>query len=508
MNLLERLRLLFSTEKEAEQIVDEVRERRLYSSSKVRARSHNRAASDSQGSLVGTNTSAAKGLAGGRLTIDPRFGLFVNANNIILPPESAESDWRLGNLDSKTLSRITPTRLLEMLVDLSPDVSRAVFDFIRLCNPGWELRVYKPGTDQVEPKGQAVADEFFDKLESIYGTVDVLFSRIFMSAFLRGAFLAELVLETNLREGADLIVVDPHTVRFQLTKDPIRGMVPVLVQWQFGNLVKLDRPTIRYIPIDPLPSSPYGRSLASPAVFSTLFLLGLLHDLRRVVSQQGYPRIDLKINMDNLAKQIPDTDASPTKVQEWVNAVVKEVQDVYAKLEPDDAYVHTDVVEVNRPVGTVSADSLGAVGELIRALERMSVRALKTTPFMMGSQDTQTESQANRVWEAHLQNIKSMQHYAETIISKLVDVLIQANGQQGVTKLRFAENRVSEELRDEQTRQLKIANTIQEYNMGWISQDEASQKTVNHKPDQAEPRPQPVSSTFASTADPNAGEKK
>lgn len=504
MNIFQRLRLLFSTE---EEIVSEAQNTRSYLGKKVRSRPHNRAISGSTTPAT-DGTVDVKGLAGGRKTIDPRYGFISNVSNVVLPPSDPDQEWRVGNFDSKTLSRISPAKLLELLTDLSPDVSRALFDFIRLCNPGWELMALKPGTDRADPKAQVVLDNFIARLEVLYGTVDVLFSRLFMSAFIRGAFMAELVLEDDLTTGADLVIVDPYTVRFQLKKDPIRGDVPILSQWQNGKLVSLDKPTIRYIPVDPPLGSPYGRAMASPAIFTSLFLLGLLHDIRRVVAQQGYPRIDIQVNLEKLAEQIPDVDANPTKQTEWVNAIVDEIQTAYSALEPDDAYVHTDVVTVNRPVGTVNADSIGAIGELIRALERMSVRALKTTPFMMGSQDTQTETQANRVWEAHLQNIKSMQHYAETLIGRLFDILLQTNGVQGVTQLRFAENRASEELRDEQTRQLNIANTIQEYNMGWIGQEEASFKVVKHKPDQAEPRPDQSSSTFASTADPTPGEKK
>ena len=44
-----------------------------------------------------------------------------------------------------------------------------------------------------------------------------------------------------------------------------------------GQWVALDRDTIRYVPIDPFPGKPTGRSLAAPALFPALFLIALLH---------------------------------------------------------------------------------------------------------------------------------------------------------------------------------------------------------------------------------------
>ncbi len=119
--------------------------------------------------------------------------------------------------------------------------------------------------------------------------------------------------------------------------------------------MELNWPTITYTPIDALPGIPYGRPLASPALFSTIFLVGLMHDLRRVVAQQGYPRLDLAVNVEKLlATMPPDLATEPATVKDWINGAVSEIQKMYATLQPDDAYIHTDVVEVNRPVGTVT----------------------------------------------------------------------------------------------------------------------------------------------------------
>ena len=105
-------------------------------------------------------------------------------------------------------------------------------------------------------------------------------------AFLRGAFVAELILNKTGKEMLDIATPDPASMRFKQRNDPDYGTTWELGQWQFGKWVSLEKyDTIRYMPIDPLPGSPYGRAIAAPALFTTIFLLGLMHDLRRSLSK-------------------------------------------------------------------------------------------------------------------------------------------------------------------------------------------------------------------------------
>jgi hypothetical protein len=244
------------------------------------------------------------------------------------------------------------------------------------------------------------------------------------------------------------------------------------------------------VPVDPgTEGAPYGRSLVTPAVFSALFLLSLLHDLRRVVAQQGYPRLDIEVKLQELAGSMPDEAADDPEAQRaWVEGVINEVAAMYAQLEPDDAYVHTDVVQVNRPVGAVDASSLGAVDSLLRAVERMATRGLKTMPLLMGSNEAVSETHANRQWEIHAAGIKALQHLAEQMLERLLTRALQMQGLRTVVEFRFAELRASEAFRDAQTAALVIENAKQKYLAGWVSQDEAALEVTGHKSDRPKPR--------------------
>lgn len=437
---------------------------------------------------------------GGRLSLDNNLQIFGNTP-IILPPVDYESGWRTLDLDTKSLDRVSPTKLIEYLANLSPEMSRALWDFLRQCNPGHTIRAYAartqtssnpdlPATQRPDARAQTVVDAFLTRLKVQHGAVDVLLARLFVAAFMRGAFMAEVVLDEAGREAVDLATPDPATIRFRRYNDPVRGPIWQPGQWQWGGFVPLDRPTILYIPIDPFPGSPYGRSPAAPGVFPALFLLGLLHDLRRVVAQQGWPRLDIAVDLEKLKSGMPaNVQSDPAKYRQWVDDAIGQIEGIFADLPPDAAFVHVNSVTVNRPVGAVDSSSLSAVNGIIDALERMLARALKTMPLLMGIAEGTAESQANRQAEAHYQSIRAFQHLCEQLLEQLLTVMLQAAGVPGVVEVRFAENRASEELRDAQTQQLKLANARTAYDNGLIDQDGQAKMALGiPKADQQEPR--------------------
>lgn len=435
---------------------------------------------------------SARALAGGRLTRDDNDtggGFFTIAS-----PPDAESQWRVLDLDTDTLGMMSPARLVELLADLSPEISAGIWYFLRLANPGWQADALRPGSDVQDPSAQAALDSFLKSCTGVYdGTTavpfDTIINSLFLSAFLRGGLLAELVLDKSGRLPINLAVPDPYVIRFKLVKDPVRGDVWQLGQYHGSTWTALTRETIQYVPIDPLPGNPYGRAMVSPALFTCLFLIGLLHDLRRVVSQQGYPRLDIVIDFEKLSEIAPPEAAVGTaEFQTWVNEIVTEVQSFYAQLEPDDAYVHSSIIGVNRPVGAIDAQSLGMVGELITKLEMMAARATKAMPLVFGIHEVSSEGNSNRQWEIHVASIKAVQHLCETLLEKELGLALQCQGIQANVRFKFAELRAAEMLRDAQTEMMQINNAKAKYDNGWIGQDEAALEVTGHPAESPAPR--------------------
>jgi hypothetical protein len=431
-------------------------------------------------------SSARPPRAAGRVTLEHPGDELLSAVSFIAPL-SHDDQLRGRRLDLKTLERMPPARLLELLADSSPDVSRELWNFLRMCNPGYTYKCFRPGTETEDKAAKGALDEFLRQLHGPYAApnvvpFDVLIGALFLGMFLRGACLAELVCDRDGREPLEIATPDPSIVGFRRVRDEDRGAVWQLGQWQAGKFVAFDRPTVIYVPVDPFPGRPAGRAMAAPAVFTTLFLLGMLHDLKRVISQQGYPRTDITVKLAELVKAMPEEDREdPAAVEAWVKRAVDEITEFVGRLEPDEAYVHLDYIEMGKqPVGAGDRNSLGGIGDLIKALERMAVRALKTLPLLMGINEATSETHANRQWEIYAAGVKSIQHYAEFVLEHVLTLALQVKGVAARVEFRFAELRAAELLRDAQAETVMIANEARKRDEGWQTNDEAANKIVGH----------------------------
>lgn len=437
---------------------------------------------------VALTTSDPKPVPAGRISHDTDVNIISNTW-IMQPPEDYESSWRLLDLDTSHLDLMSPKELIDMLIDLSPELSRAVWDFQRLCNPGWEYKIFELGDDdKIHTAGKAHIDAFFQRLRAEYGSVDIILGRFYIGAYVRGAFCGELVLDGQARESLDLVAPDPYSIRFRKRLDSLRGEVWQPGQWQGTQFIPLDVPTFKYLPVDPAPASPYGRPLAAPALFTSIFILSLLHDVKRVVMQQGYKRMDIVLNTEQAMDSFSFDAQGYASLGEYIRGAIDAVKTAYSALEPDDAFVHTDLFTLGVPAGTIDSDSIGAINSILERLEKMATRALKSNSLVMDTGASPSETDSNRRWEIHSAGIKSLQHHCENMLENLLTVSLNAVGIQARVQFRFAELRASEMLRDEQTRAMRIQNNVAEYQAGYVSQNEAANNAVNHDANVPKPR--------------------
>lgn len=444
---------------------------------------------DRDGKRVTLADSSPTPVPAGRVSLDANANFMTSTSLAIQPPPGHNDFWKLKFLDYNNLDAFTPQELLDFLVNISPEISYAAWQFQRLCNPGYEYKAYNLGTEKAEnAAAKDYLDQIFARLRERHGSADVVLGRLFMGAFLRGAFCTELVLDGEGRLFVDFATPDPFSILFRKVQDPVLKEVWVPGQWQKAKFVDLDIPTFKYIPIDPAPASPYGRSLAAPSLFAAVFSLSLLHDVKRVVMQQGYKRLDISVNSETATDMFTYDPQGYASLGEYIRAAITEVKTVYARLAPDDAFIHSDMFEIGTKAGTIDSDSINAIDRIMERLERSITRALKSNGVILDTSDNLNETDSNRKWEIHAAGIKSLQHHCENLLESLLTLALRAVGIQARVEFRFAELRAAEMFRDEQTRALRIQNARNEYEAGFVSQDEAANSAVNHDADVDEPR--------------------
>lgn len=404
----------------------------------------------------------------------------TSGKSVPTPPPDMYRDWAILLQSGLNIANLAGTDINSALLKMSPEYTRAVWDWLRLLDPGHEINAMKIGQDDTPDKeAQAVLDEFMAVVDQRHGSRAVLFSEFYMNAITRGAFFGELILDDNGRVPLDIVAPDPAIVRFQKTVDGPYGEVFEIGQMRNGKFETLDYPTIRYLPVDKEPSSPYGRPMFSSAVFPALFIIGLFSDLRRVIANQGYPRGEVKIVVEKLRQAFPTmADADFNGV---IENLISQVQAILTNLEVDEDFIHADLYEYQTASGAIDASALGGAGPITEAIERMLIRAMKTMPLMMGVTDGVSEANANRQWEIFAAGIKALQHHMEQLLEQLLTLALESMGVLAKVVVRFAELRAAEAQRDAETDLRKLFVAEKAELLGYMSRDEASLYAVGHK---------------------------
>lgn len=390
-------------------------------------------------------------------------------------PWDFDALWISMDFSENIFTQLGNADILRVLSGLSPDVSKALWDYNRMINPGYTIKALRDG--KVDEAAQLALEQVLEEHIKAWGSIEALISQFVSSFFIYGA------IASDLRESENSWLVEPLspvTIRFK--KGGETGLPWIAHQLEATGSYQLKKIESRYFlysALDPIVGQPYGSPIAGPVAFTSVFLLSLVRDLRRVISQQGYPRIDIAVDVEKLIQNSPPEVASdPDALSDWVNSLMDEIATVYAKLEPDSAYIHSDVVAVNSPVG-LSGNALDSLDEFIAVLERWTLRSLKTTQILMSSVETLSKEGATRQWEVFLTGIRNLQKLISAALSTQFTRILAIAGIRSKVVFELEALTISEQMRYAQVLSIVISNAQRMYLAGWISQDEASMMAVN-----------------------------
>lgn len=418
---------------------------------------------------------------GGRTTI-PRF---MNGGGGVGQqlPKRAQRDLILSETK---LNSASVENLIDILIDAHPDVSYAVWNFLRLGNSGYRIKVRKPGSDKTFSQGEKLIREFIDTMEApnpekfaTSRSFDKMLDQLLLSVVTRGAASLEIVMLPDKSGAAFLSPVDPATVDFKYEAD---GR---FVPYQNFLQLLLDIPTFFYEALDARIDDPYGRSPLLGAINMVLFQIQVLNDIKAVVHNQGYPRFDIKIVEEVLLNRMPIAIRNnETEKQLWLNKKLQEIIDAYNGLAPDDTFVHFDSVDIQMAGGKGGGGgALIDPDKLMTAVDNLVMTGLKTLSTILGRRSTgNTESFAKIEIKLYSQGIKAIQGCVERILSRALTQMLTITGKQGIVEFRFNPIEIRTELEQAQFEQIALFNYAYMRDQGWIDQVEAAQRAVGHDP--------------------------
>ena len=410
----------------------------------------------------------------GRISRDTRYN---TTNQYATQPfEGVQGSWQTLELHRKNLLNLPTSRLTQIAMDLSPQLNKALWDLTRFGNPGW---VMESDTDE----GQRVLDEFFDRLTTLHGSVDSLFDTMLTSPFLGGAFFQELVLDETGREAVNIAVIDPATAKFRR-----RDRQPYGQYWELGqelgpgvnDWISLQwRPTVKYVGLDTLPDKPRGRPMVTPSVYACIFLLGLIQDLRRIVANQGFNRIDYSINSEELLNLVAsggvETEGEDASIAQLITKHIADIKAVINTLDVDTDYVHLDTVAVNHAPSGTSA-SMQGVDVLVNMIERWIVDGVKSVPMLLGINTATAETHANRQLDFYMAAIRSIQETLADILMHFLRIVLQVRGKRGAVLFYFLEQNIESRLERVRTDKLAVDNIVNQVNAGILTAAEGKEK--------------------------------
>lgn len=388
------------------------------------------------------------------------------------------------NLDERRMNRMTVEDLMDILIDAHPDVSYALWNFLRLGNGEYTLKALRVGSDAELTRGTKVLNEFIKKLD--YPNVErfehsrsfsKVLNELLLSTVVRGAAACELVLSSGIDDVAFIATVDPATVSFLYENDRY-------VPYQDQERISLDIPTFIYEALDTHADSPYGRSPFLAAVQMVLFQLQILNDIKAVVHNQGYPRLDIKILEEVLLKRMPlAIRNNEEKKQQWLNDHLQQIIAMYNNLGPDDTFVHYNSIEMDMVGGSSGGGAMLDPQKLMDAVDSLVMSGLKTLSTILGRRSHgNTESFAKMEIKLFIKSVEAVQKVVERLMNRALTMVLNLKGLQGVAQFRFKPVEIRTAQEQAQFELIAFQNAAYLRDQGWIDQEEAAMRAVGHAP--------------------------
>lgn len=381
----------------------------------------------------------------------------------------------------KTLRSIPEeTQAIEYLKRVNPDVSMAVWNFVRLANQGNEMHFYATDGKTRRTDLEGKWREFASRINEISNSgLDGLIDQLHFSSFLLGAMGVEVEVTPDRKDIYDVYPVKPQTIEWELKE--IKGRKTwVPYQYNMTKKVYLDPSNANFfwVPADPDIGDPRGTLTMSPVLQAIDFQMQILQDLQAVLHHQGYPRNDITIVLERLMTYCPaHIKNDPKKLDEWLDSQYNNIVNMMQNIAPDSDYVHFDDVTINTNQGANSGRSLD-VRAITEMLDTQTLSGLKQMAIFMNRNQGVTESWGTVQFKIFVSGINSCQRGSKRIIEEIARLWLRVNGEQAIAK--FKHDIVDWESEEQR---INVNLMKQEFYviaqlMGWIGADKAAQEVM------------------------------
>jgi hypothetical protein len=385
--------------------------------------------------------------------------------------------------DPRTLETI------ELLVNWDADASKSLWNFLRLGNTGHTVEVLDM-QDNPMPEGEDYINQLAIRVwQDGGGGADTLAGALIQTYVKAGGAGLEVVPTDDLQEVDDIYPFTPADIEFVWMVDTVTGklsleMIPGRrVPGDTGALVPLSRLQTKYLPLDPPPNDPYGRSPMLPAVSTLLQLMKIVNDHLDIMYVQGVGRGDASVDSDKLAALVPHLKGAPgkeTELMAFLQAAVDDANDQLNELDLTEWFAHLDTLTISSTAPAGRGAGLGIEPMLLFFGQRKS-NALKTMPILLGEVEA-VGTQATVQWQVEAHSISTIQDLVKRLLEAAYNTALRIRGIQGRVRLTFNSVRDTDRMIEAQADSIEYQNERNKFEDGIIDHQTFSDRTDGHDP--------------------------
>jgi hypothetical protein len=371
---------------------------------------------------------------------------------------------------------------IEFLKRVTPDVSMAVWNFIKLSNQGNDMEFYDINNREKKiPELKAKWREFAARINEISNAgLDGLVDQIHLSAFMQGAMGIEIEVNSSRTDIVDVYPVEPKTITWELEKRNDREVWIPYQNLGWHNKVSLEKGKANFIwvPTDPDINDPRGTLVLSPVLQAVDFQMEIMEDLQAVLHHQGYPKNDISIDLERMLTMAPgEVRNNSKKLAEWLDDQWANIQNMFEKILPDDDYLHFDDITVNTNQGANAQRSLD-VRAISQLVDVQTLSGVKQLAIFMNRNEGETETWGSVQFKIFCSGIASCQRGSKRLVENIAQLWLRVNGVQAIPK--FEHNKLDWNS-EEQRMTVKLME--EEYYavaqlMGWIDGSKAASEVI------------------------------
>lgn len=379
------------------------------------------------------------------------------------------ASWRTLETQRKYLLNLPYSNMLDIALDLSPQINKGLFDFLRFSNPG----TFLDGT----PRAVSATKAFIGQMDRYYGSFKSHIDSVFSGIFLTGGFFPELVLNEDATAPVDIALNNPLLAKFRRLRDPLRGWVWELGQDDgMGGFTSLDKTRlVKYIGFDRTVDNPYGRPMVAPAVQSSLFLLGIISDLRRALANQGLSRIDYELQAEELLRLIdrnPDIAGDDEATAQFIEDQIDLISETLGSLDVDSDYVHLSTVKVNYATNPMQ-QNISGLDTIIDNLKIDVVNGFKGVAALSNLLNSTTETHGNLQVDFFVSAINSLQDEIGGVFTEYFDIGNKVQGIPSELSFQFKRQRAYDRKQFAEFIKTETETVLAKLEAGVISVNEA-----------------------------------